>query len=259
MQIAHLRPEERFGLAVAGGLHAALLVALALNAWRSPVDVPLQDRMVVSLAEEVSLKDTAPDPSAEPQAAVAPVLSPEPAPAPTPEPQQRVEPPRPTPAPTPVRRATAQPRPEPSPPARQPTTRSGGGSRIGDNFLEGQSSGSRSESRGSPATAFGPSEQASLVSAISRQLRPHWTAPQGVDVERLVTIVRFRLNEDGSLAGEPRVVSQTGRTDANAPQMGRHAELALRAVKLAAPFDLPKEYYQYWKSVDSRFDRNLSQ
>ncbi len=59
----------------------------------------------------------------------------------------------------------------------------------------------------------------------------------------------FDLNDDGSLAGEPRVVSQTGRTDANAAQMGRHAELAIRAVKLAAPFDLPEEYYQYWKSV----------
>ena len=90
------------------------------------------------------------------------------------------------------------------------------------------------------------------------QLRPHWNAPQGVDVEKLVTIVRFQLNPDGSLAGEPQVVSQSGRTDANAAQMGRHAELAIRAVKLAAPFNLPKEYYKYWKSVDSRFDRNMS-
>lgn len=257
MQLAHLRPEERLGLAVAAGLHVALLVALAMNALRGPAHVPLPERMVVSLADEVSLKDTAPDPAAQAQAAVAPTLSEDPAPAPTPEPQERVQPTRP--APVPAQRAVVQPKPQPAPKPKPPTTRSGGGSRIGDNFLEGQSSGTRSESRGSPATAFGPSEQASLISAISRQLRPHWTAPQGVDVERLVTIVRFRLNEDGSLAGEPRVVSQTGRTDANAPQMGRHAELALRAVKLAAPFDLPKEYYQYWKSVDSRFDRNLSQ
>ena len=255
MQFAHLRREERYGLAVAGALHVALLVALAVNALRQPAQVPMPERMVVSLADEVSLKDTAPDPSTQAQAAIAPTLSEEPAPAP--EPEQKVEPPKPTPAP--VQRASVQPKVEKVPPPKPPAKRSGGGSRIGDNFLEGQSSGERSNSKGSPATAFGPTEQASLISAISRQLRPHWNAPQGVDVEKLVTIVRFRLNDDGSLAGEPRVVSQSGRTDANAAQMGRHAELAIRAVKLAAPFDLPKEYYQYWKSVDSRFDRNLSQ
>jgi len=274
MQLAHLRQEERFGLAVAAVLHLALLIALAWNAARSPADVPIPERMVVSLADEVSLEDTAPDPATEPQAALAPTLSEEPAPAPEPEPQERVVPPQPAPVPTP--RATSRPepvrtqaprpqatsRPEPArtqaPEPQQPTRRSGGGSRIGEDFLQGQSSGARSESRGSPAREFGPAEQASLASAISRQLRPHWNAPQGLDVEKLVTIVRFRLNKDGSLDGEPRVVSQSGRTDANAPQVGRHAELAIRAVKLAAPFDLPEEFYQYWKSVDSRFDRNLS-
>jgi hypothetical protein len=56
------------------------------------------------------------------------------------------------------------------------------------------------------------------------------------------------------------VVRQEGITDSNRPQAGRHAEQAIRAVQLAAPFDLPDEFYDAWKRVASfRFDRKLSQ
>jgi hypothetical protein len=55
-------------------------------------------------------------------------------------------------------------------------------------------------------------------------------------------------------------VGQQGITDANRPQAQRHAEQAIRAVELAAPFDLPAKYYSAWKRVASfRFDRRLSQ
>ena len=102
--------------------------------------------------------------------------------------------------------------------------------------------------------------RASLASSISRQLKPHWAAPQGADAELLVTVLAFDLNRDGTLAGRPRVVSQSGVTDANRPQQARHAEQAIRAVQLAAPFDLPPEYHDAWKRVSSfRFDRRLSE
>jgi hypothetical protein len=84
-------------------------------------------------------------------------------------------------------------------------------------------------------------------------------APQGADAEQLVTLVRVRLARDGSLVGDPQVVSQSGETPANAAQKARHAEQAIRAVRLAAPFDLPEEYYSAWQTVTSRFDRRLSQ
>lgn len=101
--------------------------------------------------------------------------------------------------------------------------------------------------------------RSSLAGAISRQLRPHWAAPQGVDAEKLITILAFDLNQDGSLAGRPRVVRQEGITPANEAQAKRHAEQAIRAVQLAAPFDLPIEYYSAWKRItNSKFDRNLS-
>ena len=37
-----------------------------------------------------------------------------------------------------------------------------------------------------------------------------------------------------------------------------HAERAIRAVQLAAPFDLPDEYYNAWRNIaEWRFDRRL--
>lgn len=264
---AHLSREERLGLGIAAAAHVALGLALYFQTQDKPTPLPIPERMTVSLASEVSLQSTAPDPSAEPQAAVAPVLAPEPAP-PAPEPVATQAPrpeTRPVPQPTrqPVTRPTAGPTATPSPqPTRRPTpaptqSRSGGGSRIGADFLEGTGGSERSDSRGTPAAAFGPAEAASLNSAIARQIKPHWNAPQGVDAELLVTLVRFRLNPDGSLAGRPTCVSQSGETPSNAAQKQLHCERAIRAVQLAAPFDLPDEFYDKWKLVTSRFDRRL--
>jgi hypothetical protein len=66
------------------------------------------------------------------------------------------------------------------------------------------------------------------------------------------------MNADGSLAGRPKVVRQSGINDANRAQAGIHAERAIRAVQLAAPFKLPPEFYDKWKYIrDWRFDRRL--
>ena len=136
-----------------------------------------------------------------------------------------------------------------------------GGSRLGDDFLKGvpgaQTSGT---ARTPPAAAIGPAVQSALAGSISRQLKPHWVVPQGVEAEALVTVLSWSLNRDGSLAGPPQVVRQEGITDANRAQAARHAEQAIRAVQLAAPFNLPAEYHDAWKRVASfRFDRKLSQ
>ena len=111
-----------------------------------------------------------------------------------------------------------------------------------------------------PAATAGPQVKAALAGAISRQLKPYWRTPQGVDTEQLVTILSFDLNPDGSLAGPVRLVRQEGITDSNRPQAKLHLENAIRAVKLAAPFPLPSEYYDTWKHLTNvHFDRTLSQ
>jgi hypothetical protein len=250
--LAHLRREEKLGLGIAVVLHLALVAALIVEARREVPVIPPAERMTVSLADDVSLESTAPDPSKEAQAAIAPVLAPESEPIPAP-----VTTPVPSVVPTPVRKDVSKPQAKPQPP-QKPAQKPGGGSRLGDDFLKGISSGERANA-GTPAAAFGSAEAASLAQAIARQIKPHWSAPQGVDVEKLVTVVRFRLNPDGSLAGDPVVVRQTGVTPSNEAQKGRHAEQAIRAVRLAAPFDLPAQFYDHWKVVNSTFDRRLSQ
>ncbi len=210
-----------------------------------------------------------------------------PAPPPPPRPVARPVPPRPAPRPvprvdpTPPRAAPpqaapprptpprAQPaRPQPAAPAAsaraQPATRpprGAGASRIGDDFLKGPPAAQNNgTSQNVPAQTIGPAVRASLAGAISRRLKPNWAAPQGVDADKLVTILSWSLNRDGTLMGRPTLVRQEGITDSNRPQAERHAEQAIRAVQLAAPFDLPEEYYDAWKRVASfRFDRKLSQ
>ena len=252
--LANLNREERLGLGIAAIAHVALVAALVWQVNDEPEALPIPERMTVSLADEVSLESTAPDPVPDSQAAVAPVLSD--VPAPVVEPVREAPRPiaRPTVAPTP--RATQRPTPTPTP--RASPSRQAGGSRLGDDFLKGVGN-SESNNRGAPAQTFGAAEAASLIQAISRKIKPHWNAPQGVDAEKLVTVLSFELNPDGSLKGTPRVVSQSGITDSNRPQAALHAERAIRAVQLGAPFDdLPDQFYDKWKRIASlRFDRRL--
>lgn len=202
------------------------------------------------------VKPEPPRPAPRPVASPHPVPKPEPRPAPRPEPR-----PVASPAPRPAA-ASAKPAARPSAAPARPTTRPEGGSRIGSDFLKGVPGAQNpGVSRNPPAQAAGPQVQASLLGAISRAIRPHWQGkvPEGADSEKLVTVLRWSLNRDGSLAGRPEVVRQEGITDANRPQAGRHAEQAIRAVELSAPFDLPDQYYDTWKRVTIRFDKRLSQ
>lgn len=265
---ADLSREERVGLGAAAVAHVALAAALAFHATREPPDYARPERIDVNLASEVSLTSTAPDPSAQPAASLAPEIADmpqaaqEPVAAPQAEPVERpvtTPPPRPaarstpapTPAPQPTRRAEQTPAPRPTATATQRAQ----GSRLSDDFLQGTSN--STGDRGSPAATFGPTERASLASAITRQLRPHWSAPSGVDVELLVSRVSWELNRDGSLKGRPSCRNLSGINDSNRPQASLHCERAIRAVQLAAPFNLPDQFYSRWDDLEWDFDRRL--
>ncbi len=257
MAATKLPREQRLGLVVAILAHAGLLALLVLEPPRQTF-APPPERMSVTLSDQVGLTSTSPEPAAEPAPDTAPELGPalEPLAVVTPQPAFQPEP-RPQPV---VRSPQPPPRASQSP-APGPKLRAATASTVGSDFLKGvpgsQASGSAPTP---PAAATGPAVQASLSSAISRQLKPRWAAPQGAEAEKLVTILAWSMNPDGTLAGAPRVVRQDGITDANRPQAARHAEQAIRTVQLAAPFDLPAEYYDAWKRVTSfRFDRRLSQ
>lgn len=214
---------------------------------------------------------------------------PEPAPraveTPQPRPAARAEP-RPKPKPAP--RATERPKPAAKEPPKKsssrrtsaiddiisrPSSRSSsassssrtppkksGASAFDSAFKDGTPGATSDSGNGTPASEIGPQVRSALSAAITRQLKPHWNPPDGVDVDKLVTILSFNLDRSGNLVGRPQVVRQLGVNAANSAQADRHAEQAIRAVQLASPFNLPSEYYDAWKRVSSfRFDVRLSQ
>jgi hypothetical protein len=90
-------------------------------------------------------------------------------------------------------------------------------------------------------------------------LKPHWKSPTGADVELLRTTIAVRLNRDGTISGSPELVSQAGVNASNRAQARLHVDQATKAVRLAAPFKLPAEYYEAWREIRPTFDRRLSQ
>ena len=261
-----LRREERIGLGVAAALHVALVIAFLVQP-KTREDIEPTQRMTVNLASEVGMEATAPDPVPESRAAIAPTLSDAPVPAPAeamvqpqpqPVPQPRLE--RPVVA-TKATAADTRPRRRPDKPVATPPKQAakGGGSRVGDNFLAGMGDSAKTSETRAPAASLGASAKASLLQGIVREIKPHWQPPSGPDVDQLVSKVRFRLNRDGSLAGRPQIVGQRGENATNSAQAGRHGEQAVRAIQLAAPFDLPDEYYDAWKTVTLDFDWKLAQ
>jgi outer membrane biosynthesis protein TonB len=229
-----------------------------------------------TLADDPAPAPPAPAPAAErvpspPPPRPQPTVAPRPAPVPPPRPQATAAP-RPAPSPTqaaparersrPDRTAAAQPatptpssRPATSPAQAAPKS---GGSRIGDDFLEGKGSSTTTNETRAPAATFGRAERAALSSAITRQLRPHWTAPSGLEAEQLISTVTWELNPDGTLRGTPRCRTDPASiTDSNRPQASLHCERAIRAVQRAAPFNLPDQFYDRWKALEWQFDRRL--
>jgi protein TonB len=291
---AAFRSEERIGLLAALLLHGALLAVLLVQTVRREVSV-FRERMTGSLVSEVGLEAASPDPVAESRAALAPELAeqpalpaPQPAARPAPEPPQarpqpRPEPrpqprasPKPEPKPEPTRAARPSPAPSPPAPTRErsrpdrtpaPAARStsapssaprAGGSRIGEDFLEGRGSSTTTSETRAPAATFGRAERAALSAAITRQLRPHWSAPSGLEAELLVSTVSWELNRDGTLKGVPRCrTSPDSITESNRPQAPLHCERAIRAVQRAVPFNLPEQFYDRWKALEWQFDRRL--
>lgn len=254
---------EKLGLGAATAGHVVLFGLLSVGFLATPNPMKIERNPVeVTLAKDVGLEAQAPRAAQQPPAtSVAPELGqPEPAP---PLPSQAL----PEPAPAPAEPAPAPipaPRPQPAkPPVRQqqvakavpakpaPAAKTAPkGARLGPDFLKGLTE-TASVSRTAQASAptIGPKEQASLAAELKRQLKPHWKPPSGADVDQLRVTVVANLREDGSIAGEPRVIGPTGVTPSNRAQADLFVERALAAVRRAAPYSFPKQYYAAWKTI----------
>ena len=261
------------GLAVLG--HAILLGILAFGLIpkhepekieATPIEISLTDEAGIKSEAPVTNREAPAERLAEVPAPPEPVTPP-PVAQPEPEPVVRPNPapPKPEPRPAPKKpepAKKAEPKkasaPAPKAPA-QPTRRevrpTGRLTGIVNGLTDQPSKGKATTPQ---ASQIGPAVKSSLAAEVIRQLRPHWRSPTGADVELLRTTVEIRLNRDGTLASPPRVINQTGVNASNRAQADLHKERALNAARLAAPFNLPAEYYDAWKILRPNFDRNLS-
>lgn len=288
---------EKIGLGIATAAHVLLFGLLSSNFLPSPNPLKLNTPPIdVSMVDEVALHSTAPKVSFEPPPpSEAPEKGPTeeaaPAPAPKPEPEETPAPPPPKPTPAPPKqdaeKPKAKPKPEkPAPPKaapkpkpekekpkveeKKPATAAGKGktdrprgSLLGKDFLKGiqtETPAKKPIAAATPASAVGPAQKAALDAEIRRQIKPYWKAPTGADVELLRTIVAVELNRDGSISGAPQAIETTGQNASNSAQVKLHQELAVKAIRLAAPFKLPADLYDNgWQSLRIAFDKRLSQ
>jgi outer membrane biosynthesis protein TonB len=268
---------ETIGLGVSTAGHAVLIAALGFGLlhWSSPrilapqaIEVALTDTIALEsratsqaappVAQAPELGPLEPDVTPPPPAKAEPVPKPQPVPKPEPKAVASPEPKRPSPAEQKKRADALQARLDKMTPAKGKTPRA---QRLGDDFLKGLDKAEAPAKPTAPGGGNAPLAAAAaraLNAEISRQVKPFWNPPTGVDVDQLVTIVAVSLAPDGSIQGRPRVIGQSGVTATNSSQKGLHAENAIRAVRLAAPFKLPADLYDAWASLEIRFDYRLS-
>ncbi len=262
---------EKIGLGIASAGHVLLFAALSTS-WLSADPLKLRnDPIEVSFADEVALRSAAkklaeaPPPPApgeiegppekgEPapsEALASPDSAPaEPAPALAVEPKEAVKP-------KPEQKAQAKP----SKAATQPT-KSRGMLKLDTSDWAKSDSRTSSQNKatdGTLAASIGPAQKSALDAEIRRQLKPHWKAPTGADVEQLRTIVTVRLSREGAITDGPDIVETVGITASNQAQVRLHQEQAIRAIRLAAPFRLPPDLYDGWNYLRLTFDKRLSQ
>lgn len=103
------------------------------------------------------------------------------------------------------------------------------------------------------APKLSPHQLSGLIDALQSQIKSCYAAPPGAAIEGVIRpVLDIRLNVDGSLSGEPKILSAGPK-----PVDRSVAEAALRAVRRCAPYRLPAQfapYYNDWKILKAEFD-----
>ena len=104
------------------------------------------------------------------------------------------------------------------------------------------------------AARLAPSQRDALIGLIQGQLRRCWDAPLAAQsaTNPPVASIRFALNIDGSLAGQPQVVN-----DSPDPLFRAVADSATRATRRCSPLQIPAQfapYYEDWKNMTVNFN-----
>lgn len=121
--------------------------------------------------------------------------------------------------------------------------------------------------RNQQGVGLGTAEVAALEDRLRTIARAHisrnncWRMPIDLpDPDRLVVTVRFRVNRNGSLNGQPEVTSPRNTT--YDPAMRTAVESALRAIRLCDPFPFAEDptvadHYELWREMEYTFRPRL--
>ncbi|OQW47120.1 MAG: hypothetical protein A4S16_08940 [Proteobacteria bacterium SG_bin6] len=272
---------ESTGLGVALIAHLAVLAWLSSNWLAKPVPPkPLAVPVTVSLVDTVALQSSAPatveaapsqapdlgppeeaappppDPAPpEPRPSPPEPAPPKPQPAPKPAEVAAPKPPQPKPAAKPAPAlAKTPPQPAPAKPAPKQLAANDAakaarprGSRLSDELLKGLTdTPSPSKTVAPKGAVIDAKALASIQDAIRRQIQPcaDRQVNPGPGANEIVTTLNLRLNPDGSLADDPKVVRQAGLDGENNRYARRVIDLGIAAFKACSPLKLPSEYYQ---------------
>jgi colicin import membrane protein len=102
------------------------------------------------------------------------------------------------------------------------------------------------------APRLSPSLREALVGMLQQQIERCYVAPPGAAQGVILPMLDIRLNQDGTLTTEPRIM----RGGANAVDRSI-AEAAQRAVRRCAPYKIPAQYAPYyndWKAINAEFE-----
>jgi hypothetical protein len=266
---------DRAGLSVAVAGHVLLFAALSLSiAKRQPPVTPPAEVMDVQLTDEVGLRSAAPQPATEPPQEMKAPERGAPQEAPPPPPEAAPTPPTPAP-PKPVTQTAPTPAPAKPQPSRlndilkdvRSTARSeragsdekakadrAAAARVGS-LLKGVIGASAGRGETARASISGAAMNG-LAAAIKRQVQPCYELGGlgGTPAMQIVTVLRLRYNPDGTVAGTPQIVEQTGTGPGNQAYARQIAEVARRAVLRCSPVRLPAELYEGgWDDLNFRF------
>ena len=89
---------------------------------------------------------------------------------------------------------------------------------------------------------------ASLQAAMRRQIYTCWRGVSDLPKEDQIDVqMRVTLNRDGTLKGNVELVSPRSRPIGRS---GIAVDVALRAVRKCAPYQLPEDDYDLWKDIN---------
>ena len=94
---------------------------------------------------------------------------------------------------------------------------------------------------------------ATAIDALRSRIQQCWSVPPGAREANITIKVRFQLNTDGTVIGEPQVMNGSAE-----PLFGTTARSTVAAILGCQSYDfLPQEQYDLWKDLILNFNPNM--